>query len=333
MSASDLSLDLPQMPVGVARLKFSIIAQEPLQLPYFAGSMLRGAFGHALRRLVCMTRQPSCEGCGLRATCAYPRLFEPFQTPVAAAGLPEGSMQPPPPFVVQPPPLGASLVAEGDTWSFGLNIFGRALGDIALVVEAWRRALAHGLGEARARGTLQAVDLVRRDRTVSLYDAASASLAPFSYESLQVMSFQNAADVVMSLRTPLRLQSNAKRLNEADVSVRRLVGDALRRARLVTAVAGDAQACKLVAAWPVSRWLTETETIPLHTHLRWVDWTRHSSRQRQHMTLGGWLGEMRAERAPPAVQAALRLGAELGLGKETVFGMGQYDVAILGEVP
>ena len=79
---------VPVLPVAVMRLRFLVVAQDPLRLPFFAGSMLRGAYGHALRRLVCLTRAPACENCSLRATCPFPRLFEPFGRPVEAVGLP-----------------------------------------------------------------------------------------------------------------------------------------------------------------------------------------------------------------------------------------------------
>ena len=40
----------------LARYRFHWRVSAPIHLPAYAGSMLRGAFGHALRRLACMTR-------------------------------------------------------------------------------------------------------------------------------------------------------------------------------------------------------------------------------------------------------------------------------------
>ena len=49
----------------LARYRFHWRVSAPIHLPAYAGSMLRGAFGHALRRLACMTRQADCAACPL----------------------------------------------------------------------------------------------------------------------------------------------------------------------------------------------------------------------------------------------------------------------------
>ncbi|MEF8709297.1 MAG: hypothetical protein V5B38_10650 [Candidatus Accumulibacter propinquus] len=61
----------------VARYRFEFQVRQPIRLPDYAGSMLRGAFGHALRQLACMTRQKECAGCPLIASCPYPAIFAP----------------------------------------------------------------------------------------------------------------------------------------------------------------------------------------------------------------------------------------------------------------
>ena len=60
----------------LARYRFTAQVQQPLALPEYAGSLLRGQFGAALRNVACMTRQPTCPGCPLLQTCPYTRIFE-----------------------------------------------------------------------------------------------------------------------------------------------------------------------------------------------------------------------------------------------------------------
>ncbi|HEX9944261.1 MAG TPA: hypothetical protein VGG03_19800, partial [Thermoanaerobaculia bacterium] len=68
---------LPAIPY--LRLTHVLRALAPARLPAFKGSMLRGAFGHALRRSVClMGPEQPCETCRLRRACAYTRIFETF---------------------------------------------------------------------------------------------------------------------------------------------------------------------------------------------------------------------------------------------------------------
>ncbi|MGD2115100.1 MAG: hypothetical protein PVG07_08605, partial [Acidobacteriota bacterium] len=72
---SEPSDHLPAIPS--LRLRVTLRAEEPARLPGYQGSMLRGAFGHALRTAVCAMgpRQP-CATCSLRRECVHPRLFE-----------------------------------------------------------------------------------------------------------------------------------------------------------------------------------------------------------------------------------------------------------------
>ena len=55
------ALPLPKLPIGHYQLRFR--AQDPVRLPPFAGSAWRGAFGQALKRLICVTREPECAAC------------------------------------------------------------------------------------------------------------------------------------------------------------------------------------------------------------------------------------------------------------------------------
>ena len=324
--APDLRV-LPTLPVDVARLRLTVQAQERIALPFFAGSMLRGAYGHALRRLVCMTGLPACDGCPLRTSCPFPRLFDPFGVDVAAVGLAGGSAKPPPPFAIDPPPLGSKTVEPGQPWTIGVRLFGKAIRDLPLVIEAWRRALSRGLGALHARGLLVAVECWSGDDWLAIYDPDTSRLEELPPIRSSVPTGAASSNLVITFVTPLRLQSNARRLKREDISARRLVSDAVRRARLVVATAGGPDAQAVVAGWPVRAWLEEAEHVGLTETLRWVDWTRHSNRQGQTMTLGGWLGTITVSNASEAVLAALALGELTGLGKETVFGFGQYSLS------
>ena len=46
----------------IARYRLEWRASTPVQIPDYAGSMLRGAFGHALRQSACMTGEKDCGG-------------------------------------------------------------------------------------------------------------------------------------------------------------------------------------------------------------------------------------------------------------------------------
>jgi hypothetical protein len=59
------------------RLRFTLRARDRAFLPLYHGSLLRGAFGHSLRRTVCsMGPDQPCPECPLRQVCIYARWFE-----------------------------------------------------------------------------------------------------------------------------------------------------------------------------------------------------------------------------------------------------------------
>ena len=137
-------------PLPIARYRFSARALDAVQLPHYAGSLLRGQFGAALRHLACMTRQPSCSGCPLRDTCPYPRIFE---APAPAEHALQRFSAIPNAYVVEPPTPALSIdaapeapvLAPGQTLSFHMVLIGKALEQLPLVIVAWQRALRQGL--------------------------------------------------------------------------------------------------------------------------------------------------------------------------------------------
>jgi len=54
-----------------SRFELSIKAKEPLILPSYKGSTLRGGFGYAFKRVVCAIKDKECSNCILKEKCIY----------------------------------------------------------------------------------------------------------------------------------------------------------------------------------------------------------------------------------------------------------------------
>jgi hypothetical protein len=146
-------------PLPIARYRFTARVQQPLSLPDYAGSLLRGQFGAALRGVACMTRQPICPGCPLVQTCPYTRIFEAPPPPKGSHALQDFS-QIPNPYLIEPPTPGARVLDADDNLVFHLVLVGHAIEQLALIVFALQRALLHGLTKARVPADLMQVDWV-----------------------------------------------------------------------------------------------------------------------------------------------------------------------------
>ena len=105
----------------LARYRLTLTALSTITMPPYAGSTLRGGFGHAFRKMVCTQGPIDCRDCTLKAACPYPYIFEtaPF----------EGAQQlrtygdVPRPFVIDPLDTRGEY-RKGESFSFQLTLIG-----------------------------------------------------------------------------------------------------------------------------------------------------------------------------------------------------------------
>ena len=314
----------------IARYRLTARVQQPLSLPDYAGSLLRGQFGAALRHVACMTRQPTCPGCPLIPTCPYTRIFEAPPPPKGSHALQDFN-QIPNPYIIEPPTPGARVVNAGERFDFHIVLIGHAIDQLALIVFALQRALAHGLTRQRVPADLLQVDWVdpvgqahpiwHIDQPTLL--AHPAQLEPGAVNTSATV--QKLQKITLHIQTPLRLQSQGKPLGVGQLTPRALVSAVTRRAALLmefhAGQSGWGEAAQRIAH--LSQSLTDSQD------LHWFDWTRYSSRQQQEMTLGGVLGNWTLHGAADTLAEIapwLWLGQWLHVGKNASMGMGGYTL-------
>ena len=288
-----------------ARYRFEFEVSTPLRLPDYAGSTLRGAFGHALRQLSCATRAKTCTGCLLAQTCPYTRIFE----PVASGGL----ATPPVPYVVEPPQWGARQYLPGDTLAFHFTLIGAGVEHFPLCIMAWQRAFLRGVG---------VVDGTARLCCVQHADAVIYRPGENVCEHSQfiILDSQDAPETVtLEFLTPLRLQENGHALPPSKLTPRPLLTALMRRVSLLAAQTQTAPFLQ-----PFSELARLADGVEGQVDMEWRDWTRRSSRQQCTMQLGGCIGSWTFTGDLAPFWNFLRLGEYLHVGKEASFGLGQY---------
>ncbi len=313
-------------PLHIARYRFTAIAQQPLQLPEYAGSLLRGQFGAALRQVACMTRQPTCPGCPLLQSCPYTRIFEAPPPEKGQHALQDFS-QIPNPYVMEPPAPGARVLAAGEPLVFHLVLVGHAIEQLALVVFALQRALAQGLTRQRIPVDLLRVDLLDAQGTAQpVWSHQQPTLAEHHQElQIPAMPAVDASCITLHIHTPLRLQQQGRPLGVGQLTPRALVAALARRSALLMEFHAGQSGWGEAARRITHTSATLTDTRELH----WFDWTRYSSSQQQEMTLGGVLGRWTLHGSADALAALwpwLWLGQWLHVGKNATMGMGGYTL-------
>lgn len=301
-------------PFPAARYRLEFTTEQPIHLPEYAGSALRGAFGHALRHAACVTSQADCRACALHRSCAYPAIFE---TPPPLGYVRRDFANVPLPFVVEPPPWGEREHVTGSAFDFELVLIGPALQQLPLVLLAWRRALQLGLGPRQGTARLERVLLEGQAEPV--WSDTSPRVRPHPQAVALPQNEAAPQSVTLVFETPLRLQSNGRELGLAELTPGKLLMALLRRvAHLVELQLGGSLDVDFAALNARATSLTGD------ARLEWRDWTRHSSRQQQHMVLGGAVGRWTLHGDLRPFWPLLHLGQWLHVSKNATFGLGRY---------
>ena len=138
----------PMLPLARYRVRFrERVPQGACSLASpqagYLGSAWRGAFGHALRKAVCVTRLPACDPCVLLRSCPYPFLFE-SRTPPGAKKLTRYPHTPGPCVLEPADPRFDTCPGDG-TLNLGVTLFGSANDHLPYVVHALEQAGRQGL--------------------------------------------------------------------------------------------------------------------------------------------------------------------------------------------
>ena len=303
----------------LARYRLTLTALSTITMPPYAGSTLRGGFGHAFRKMVCTQGPIDCKDCVLNAVCPYPYIFEtaPF----------EGAQQlrtygdVPRPFVIDPLDTRAEY-RKGESFSFQLTLIGRAIDYLPYFLVSFRELGEMGIGKGRGRFQLAHV---RTDDGESIYDGDTQMVHNLnnarSFDDIQRETESLPTDeLTLRLLTPTRITHEGALTDQLPFHVfwRRLIG---RISALTYFHCGESLEMDFKGLIEKAMTVETTKTT-----LRWKDWTRYSSRQDRKMQLGGLVGSVTYAGDLAEFIPFVMLGAFLHVGKNATFGLGKYRV-------
>ncbi len=295
----------------LARYRFTLAFEQPFTLPLYSGSMIRGAFGHALRHISCVTRQKTCDNCPLLNGCHYPRVFEP-----KLLGTAPGQPQPAPPYILEPP-LGPRDLAAKEVWSFDMVLYGSALPLLSMIILAVTQAAAKGFGSQHIPAQLLSVMVEQPDGWLTICSSEDPIIKPHNTQ-LMMPSPANTDCLTLEFITPTRLLRQGHPVGPEKLSGRDFYSALLRRGgQIAEAIGLTPPAPMNLSAFPLAA-----------TNLRWLDWSRYSSRQKQSMQLGGLIGSFSLDQWPEDLWPWLWLGQWCHIGKNASFGLGQYRLLL-----
>ncbi len=302
-------------------LEVNARARAAIELPDFAGSTLRGAFGRALKDAVCVTSHRDCPACRVADDCAYPAIFE------------DQAVHP---YRIDPPQGGATIEA-GAPFSFVVTLIGRAVEWMPAIVDAAVRMGESGLGRARGGFDVERV-AVRVPSRVGSTETLVAAGEPLAFlagaraSPVTPAAFRLEVEPARSSRFSIEFPTALRLVEDGDVvaaptfallvrALLRRAASLLREHEGVLLDLPDAEREELRAR--------AASVSLVASDLARVDQVRFSARQHRTMNLFGMRGRVTFEAREGDVDPLLpllALGVAIGVGKGTTFGLGRMRV-------
>jgi hypothetical protein len=315
-------VSLPRIPY--LRLRLTLRAQQRATLPVYKGSMLRGAFGHALRKAVClMGPEQPCETCLLRHSCYHTKLFEPIYEealPPLLADLPIT----PRAYIFEPagPGCDARHLEAGDPLEFDLLLFGKVIDLQLYAMLACERMAVNGLGRNRVPFRLERALARAPDSTwkAVLEDGrmrGRGTTRP-SFPAAEPLPGQRAT---LRFLTPTRL-----RVEDDHVETTTFPDVVAAMVRRVFEVAWF-HVREPEIDWRLTSLTTAARAVKITgMDLRWHDWERYNAHQHTLMNMGGFMGTVEVEGDLTPFTPLLRAAEIVHVGRGTPFGLGRVEV-------
>ena len=297
------------LPISRYRVQYQAIT--PIKLPEYAGSALRGAFGHALKSIACMSalRNRGVCCCVPASSCLYRQLFDlPMQH------VQHSQQQDVPAPIAIEPVLGGVVLQAGQQGYFDLVLIGQFAHQQQMIIQlAWQRALHDGVGVTDPQGRRGQAMLLG----MNILNQPEAVIPP------------NPRHAHLHLRSPMRLQHYGDWMTAEHLTAPILLKAVLRRYQMMAQLYAVPQA-EPQQPQPIES-VTEFDPIQLdqvtlERRVKWMQWTRYSNRQRREMTLGGLVGRVYLTDIPDEIWPYLYLGQWLHAGKNSIFGLGHYQI-------
>lgn len=303
----------------LARYRVVLTAISTISMPPYAGSTLRGGFGHAFRKMVCTQGPIDCKDCTLKAVCPYPYIFE--TAPFEGAQKLRTYGDVPRPFVIDPLDTRGEY-RRGQSFAFDLTLVGRAIDYLPYFLVSFRELGEIGIGKGRGRFQLSQV---LTDDGEPIYDSETQMVHnrnnALSFNDIQRRTESFPTDALtVRLLTPTRITHEGQLTDKLPFHLfwRRLIGRISALAYFHCGESLDLDFKELIA---------QAETVEtVESSLRWKDWTRYSSRQDRKMQLGGLVGSATYTGDLGAFLPFVALGKFLHVGKNATFGLGKYRI-------
>ncbi len=254
--------------------------------PRFIGSMVRGCFGVSLKKIVCINPSYECGGCFAKDDCIY---FDFFEKKNHIHG------------------FRLDIELDPQKIDFSIYLFEKSCDRYPYILSAVHKMFYDtGFGKKREKLPLERIvcnDTLIFENGEFLQKKIESAL--FSCETF-------SKDIRLSFITPLRIKYENRLLTQTP-SLRHLIQSIYNRYLTILGLKPQ----KLPF---------EPKGVVGSSDIKFLELQRYSNRQKTKMNLGGIIGEMEIKEIDKESFELLKLAEIIGIGKQTVFGLGKIKV-------
>lgn len=271
-------------------MKFSVISVifKPKESPpYFIGSQIRGALGYALKKVTCINPSFECNGCFAISNCVYYDFYEKKN-------------------ITRKYRLGFELGKE--YYDFNIFLFEDAAQKLPYIVSAIYVMLTqNGLGKERIKYD---------DFNLYINGKEAYKEGQFSIPQDFIQTFvpkRVKPNISLEFVSPLRIKKENRFVRDDSIELKDIINSIYQRQMKLTD--------KKEKSFPY-----EIKGEIIKKDITYKELTRRSNRQQVNMKLGGIVGSIEITGLTQECSNILQLGEIIGVGKQTVFGLGNISL-------
>ncbi len=158
--------------LNVYKYDVTIRFTEPAILPAYKGATLRGAFGIAFKKNICINKKiKTCTECLISSTCIYRQIFN------AEVIADEKTQNFPQPFILEPPYDKQTFYKKGSCLNFSFIIIDKMIDYFPYIVLTFKSMGEKGIG---IRGKRSQFDLIKiKNKTRIVFDGKTQSIKDY----------------------------------------------------------------------------------------------------------------------------------------------------------
>ena len=339
-----------------AKLNFEIKAENNVFLPEYKGSTFRGVFGHIFKDVMCISHADECSGCSFDQICMFKKIFD-SPPPINSQKLRNYSAIPHP-YVIEPPLDQKNFYKKDEIIKFSLILIGQAISLLPYFVYSFGLAGKKGIGRQKKGKFIITKIKNDKDGKILYYykdDELKSINDSYSIEDFIPENNDNNSknfSVNLQFITPTRIIFNEKLVSELEFHI--FVRNTLRRISNLnffhclnrhdnytskSAASSNAPSnnepldnetsnddSPLDLELDFNSYIEKSLPIISKKSLKWYSFDRYSNRQKTHMKLSGFIGDLSFEKVPLEYLWIIKLGELIHIGKNTTFGHGKYKI-------